>query len=1706
MFSLMLVFNFLIRRICRQINSHLVAMSAPTEEEITLELGDIVTLSSTVFGTLTGKIIYRDAEVIRIQPIDASDRGQNVPMDEDGDFAEATGITNVVLHAKRTDPHFCTILGVSEGERLEFFTIAGEQIDKERPAIVAKIEDDDENDAITLSDGRRLDFAFIGPPSPIDIIRVRAADVEEAAEGAQEAAAETDMLPDGYDLSLLEGMLPAAMVEEIPTAERSYPEVIQREDMYIDLLKEYSETQQKNPAILRRLARETELLLALKHAATVTGEDGVQRPFIKSADTLQSILTRLGTPVSSIIPVLAAKRILYVDSGAAVEPTEEMLGQLEFRNWIEHELRNYRTSTAYLSGQDVGGAQINKLMYSYLYDVLFREGNVLVPGVAGRASEEIMADQDVLRSAAPPTLALGYSKLGKDVTSVDDRNVTQIKTRQIRALSSLKTRTQDIIAPGDSATALNYIVLPANVGSTWRPTKFSGSLAEDIRASNITKSLPPLEVLTNEEKSYGDTKFQIVKGVANAEGMDPSAISVKDWLKRNLEQNVHPEDLQSSGSVGVNRVLDSIGLRSYEWSPTVAETLWKAIAKAQTNYQHAYGFFKQEIEKEELTPYVVGAAIPADSTLWTQAMEVPELGAALQKLKEITPAQGDWDLAQAQHLLSSAESTLIMILYKKLVGSPELKKAKEVYLGEVKRALLVVAAVNANLAKYKASPIINTCPHVKDKDVLRQVMMRDESKFHAVLSRFLQRYQGERKDNWIECAVCSTHLICIHEVMMLYERTHPGRAPALHKEILLDFGGAAFNGKYICRNCGVAISEFEYDTHIEFDDEGRPLVGRAELDEGEKTADDELDAILNISLAKKTVAFEDEVQQELYDIARVLAQTAGFSFDETVYREIVQFTYKYLTTTLPPKATFEAMTAKRKVRPTYEAFKATSEVAVTTAVLLCQIHTIQPFPEVLFPFAGCNFKRGGFPIETDNNGDIGALEYFVCLIANINRNTEPWNMTMWSTESSVDKRQNTVREWVGRMFNESEIKILLQKTRAFYTDTVKERIGGASAGDLLPFTFRPAPRPAKPAMDEQPTVPDRILLSAADAPLAEILPVVQKRAYELALNSILNAHGLAKDKSLISETSTRSEAMCCYQSIQAVKEGGSAIFNPEAVALEVDGLRIAETLLRKRDPVQQANGAHLWVRWSPPVAIPSIGVAPDAAYFKMFMRNCFRGSREGEAHEFGHRSRFYECRHCKFRVTRDPLILMSDLNDEEIYNNDSKRKGPPRTVVREEAAGALKENGIEVNSATFDNLLSSIRKNRLVDPFIEPLDMGSDEIFQSLSELVKMDSPFMPARLTEWTLVETAMAANFARKAAPSEEARKITWAAFVSKYDSLRNGILDILEGRQGRGQVKQVSRKVEEIVLAIERLTEEPFYQGPNEINKHWVIGLQRLASRYSEMVFGAGAWFGSGERNKLFNGTKWFGKQVSQRHSAKFEEMIQRILGATQDSQKELNKPETRDSSSKVTNQLATYMGRLMHFWTNSMVSFKVWGVSEEEIRYMLRWLVLSSIESLLLIESPLYLTIPKDATKSQIQRILLAWTKATFTEGRKQFDLFGMTEEEVRLAILDAREKEKITVIKEIDDEKDPDLRAAALVQKNLKIGRWAIGTSKNLSSYNAEFWDFLQDQRDKIGRVDNTNGRPAPVAEDAVGYDFGQEPEADRGFDTYAKQDEDEGGD
>jgi hypothetical protein len=154
------------------------------------ELGDLVTFESDVYGTTTGRIIFRDGTLIRIRPYNSSSTAVDFPLiQESGLFLESLGVNNIKIHEKRLFPHFSKQLSTVAGELLELFDAGGKLMSE--PGTVFEVIATDEYDAIRMEDGSILDFGFVGPSPPVIVVRPRAAPV--AAENDSMPISESDL-------------------------------------------------------------------------------------------------------------------------------------------------------------------------------------------------------------------------------------------------------------------------------------------------------------------------------------------------------------------------------------------------------------------------------------------------------------------------------------------------------------------------------------------------------------------------------------------------------------------------------------------------------------------------------------------------------------------------------------------------------------------------------------------------------------------------------------------------------------------------------------------------------------------------------------------------------------------------------------------------------------------------------------------------------------------------------------------------------------------------------------------------------------------------------------------------------------------------------------------------------------------------------------------------------------------------------------------------------------------------------------------------------------------------------------------------------------------------------------------------------------------------------------------------------------------------
>ncbi len=222
------------------------------EQNDPLHIGNRVLIVSDAHGLTVGHVVYRGIDMIRIMPQENSSIAVEFALSEDGSsFAPELGVHEVEVFEEMTSDYYVDYLGARPGELLEFFTVDGKQA--RASGTVAEVIKTSSADSIKLTDGTVLNFNGMGPELPIAVIRVRTAANVAAAEAAvaeaavAEAGAPGPQATRGNDLmQLLRSVLPTAAVEVVPMAERSFPDSMQREDLFQDLLSDMPVKQRTN--------------------------------------------------------------------------------------------------------------------------------------------------------------------------------------------------------------------------------------------------------------------------------------------------------------------------------------------------------------------------------------------------------------------------------------------------------------------------------------------------------------------------------------------------------------------------------------------------------------------------------------------------------------------------------------------------------------------------------------------------------------------------------------------------------------------------------------------------------------------------------------------------------------------------------------------------------------------------------------------------------------------------------------------------------------------------------------------------------------------------------------------------------------------------------------------------------------------------------------------------------------------------------------------------------------------------------------------------------------------------------------------------------------------------------------------------------------------------------------------------------------------
>jgi hypothetical protein len=1677
-----------------------------------LHIGNRVLIVSDSHGLTVGHVVYRGVDMIRIMPQENSSIAVEFALSEDGSgFAPELGVHEVEVFEEVTSDYYVDYLGARPGELLEFFTADGKQA---RPSgTVAEVIKTTEADSIKLTDGTVLNFNGMGPEPPIAVIRVRtaanaAAAAAEGAEAVAASAAAGAAAARGNDLmQLLRSVLPSAAVEVVPMAERSFPDSMQREDLFQDLLSDMPVKQRTNPRRIRFLEREVDLLMALKNNVLARDEVGrVLGAKQQSFTTLSELVTQqLSLPAA--ISVVAAARVLNLDRFSAADNGKFTPTDVAPRSLGDAEKASEAAAAGYLEGS----GQQN--FFAYMYDLLGRDQATL----SGRALSEWTGDQDILRTRLPgegPAYNVQGFRAGlpkRDDTEAPPVGVQLLykaildRTGRVLAPSKYthhKSGEPHLIAPSDPSTVVGHVILPPKVALRLRPPTRPGDLAMALTytASLEADNLPTVAAALWSLYSPSPDPQHAWNLEAGA-GADQT---IADWLDSTLRYTVHPSESLGPRTPHLLAILDTIGIGEHGMPTAVAAVLWSWVRRSQNKWRSVLKMRRQAIQKalDEEVQRTFQSVTGPDATVWAALLNekdtpLADLLADIQRRNPTIYKAPTLISASVQHEDQGDAAPLAWISIAK-------QDTRELELDPVLAGAALVASRSYGLRRkairaapmmaMQAEPDINPCVHVSRLEAIHNI--RDVLQRSRLLREFIEEYQGGREGEWVTCALCRRTAVCYHELMELEALATPSRLETIQKQTLIRFGGERYEGKIACKNCGQGLQDIDYDQHVEFDDEGRAVTGASVLtDEQMEESTDSTWKKAVIALAPPPVMFETAAKRLLSEALHQICNLGGMILDTDVMRSIVNNADNYVSARTPTQKEYEAtrekmMTAAstklKSVKgsavsraaidvPTWTAAVDLLRVSALTALLAIALQTATPPIVVNNPYTSCKFSREGWPLDPEAEPDaVGALQYVSCVVADLLVGA-PWASMPWAGETKAESRRKMALKAaaaainlilkgvpkVGHLSFAPDIKAALRtaKTEASVVAIVG---GGTRKTDQLPTGFRPDPFPSATGavvIEKDPLPAVAAAMAANDGVGLAAMGVAVRAASRRQAKAVigeLHAAAAASMAAMTMKPTNMTDYVCCHISFADAEAGGL-----RGVATSEE-LREAQLLLRGANPSAPNAGTHLWsavgsssgsgsgsggsvagpddaaAAASAPGAPPALGVSD--IYYKLFLKYCYRGPQIGEVHEFSNGNR---CRQCK--LTLGPGQTVADIKD-----------GPGFLAAQ------LGELRVEMTDAEFNALSDAVRRRRILtetetairEPWSDGLKALSETLADSASEGLQSLA----------TTLDSVLTAAIAASKDIDEDGRLTVWEPIALLMDGHRTAIQEKLGGA---GAAATAAMSIFDI------MTEDPFVEGPRALQEYWCAKMEAAGVGHAVVETKTARWFA-----------------ISSEHS----DRINRILSENSLWFKGVLSDEMREILKKA----ACALGPVIQTWLAAVhpepSGSHIWGAAEAQV--LLRAIVLQIWKDLVSPISWLYEDLTDEAERDAISMEVAAWSDALMRHVKQQYVRYS--KERIRQILQQRAELERTSVVEEFENIKDNDLRAAELMLKQFRIGRWAGG--KDLRKLDPDRYDAESEQRRRMGIVDAPveqilmEGAVAPGA--GAGQNFGFGPVAEAPEDGY----------
>ena len=1208
------------------------------EEGPVIELGDRIRLTGGKYDGTTGRVIFRTQDELHLMPDGVTHTVIEFNLDEEG-FDEESGVEGIEILQKRKRPGLVDILDLAPGQLLETFDSGGKsgprymitKVDTDRDSILVTDEDESEIE---------LNFNFRGIPDslPFRVIRGRLAPEPTVSEA--ESVTESDVFEvledfeEVEDFAFLDDELEAPADEEvdylieIPKSERTYSNMTQKSEAYADLLSLNTLALQKLDITQKNTRVLTELFFQLRSAILRVSEDGTPKGV--KPTSIQTLIDVLETRLFALSrTVVNIDKILYHDMDQDTDPQPETMDHLKFQsfnNKIDDAAEYLETS------KGIEGLKFNTFLNTYLsrFNAVWREAST--PRIA------FQRDEEVFRLKAPDSenTIPGYpgGLVDKKDGLLSAEMVGEVSLSMVRGLNATRAKGQ-IIQLGEEASVLSYVVFPLLYSDSLSILR-QESLIRDIEAG--MRDFMSIKGILARVGEITDIPLPSQAFLVSVEGGTLGNIPLREYY-RNMSMKA-----EGLGDFWPIQVL--MGMREREWTIDQQEILTGIIKSTHDSILEVILRQREALAEQVAQPKAVqGIQMTPDGPQLIQVLSDEPLIKDIQQLiKSQMPSYANSDVALVGLVIRQHPD----IAFAQIANQPaaltrmRMKYAREQYLTTIRNIQLKKERIE--FAGEPPEPI--NCPHVKPLQMIRKV--KDDSKRLALLAKLLTQFQGTKEANWVKCRVGDHNLLCVHELLQIYQYLRPGDVATLNKDIQLNFAGGQFQGFYICRVCGQPISELEYDTHLEFDDSGKPMMGRSELVDKDAVTLEEIDQIIGpLGDMEMPDEFNNEAKKLIYATARQIADRIFAPFEMSDYKVIVSRAFNIIQQ-IPTRERYvqlqQQLQRRSKTAATatmvsidYDIYLNQALVCAVGVHILLAIQCRKPELVLRGLAAGCRSLKGQ-PLEPE--GGTQGIQCIISVIASFQKDSPPWSLTQFQKEKDDTLRQKMVMDIFEPILRSSLQDPTIQQALAQKRD-YKRKILGAAGGqgrpdEEIPVNFAPIPFVMKPEdFVEKIIIPE----AATEQDRAELW--------------IRQGNHLARTNKLPKPVAF-TETSCCLSPLEKIDEFWKRSASSLPPFKRLIGLPAPPKITRS-EPTMKAS-----------VISRPLPDAPENSYYRLFLKVCYDGQKKGHTHEFG---LTHNCIWCG-------LTLPKDAED----------------LTPAQGRSAIEKEGIDVSKESFEDLLNETHR------------------------------------------------------------------------------------------------------------------------------------------------------------------------------------------------------------------------------------------------------------------------------------------------------------------------------------------------------------------------------------------------------------------------------